>query len=232
MWKPQCIARIKFHARRTVWCERLIKPRWALKCWQWQKNKTKTKHINTFSGLLLSLYVSIGKNNSSSCHTQQGVFVGRSPGVGFGLPQPPPSERCFLCCYPARNPIFLHRLLMGDLWMLIKSMDQEELYGDLDVEILLLSSRRVIFILCTCTLAEQRFPGRFTTSQSLSTCRVCSWQEFSGILEFLEGIWKNFQTDRRQRQHPGDVARSHLIVTCNSSLAYVSTQSVWPSDAL
>lgn len=34
-------------------------------------------------------------------------------------------------------------------------------------------------------------PGRFTTYQSLSTCRVCSWQEFSGILEFLEGIWKN-----------------------------------------
>lgn len=140
---------------------------------------------------MLSLYVSIGKNNSSSCHKQRGVFVGRSPGVGFGLPQPLPSERCFLCCYPAMNPIFLLRLLMGDLWMQTKSMDQEELYGGLDVEILFLSSRRVIFILCTCILAEQRFPGRFTTSQSLSTCRVCSWQEFSGILEFLDGIWKN-----------------------------------------
>lgn len=171
-------------------------------------------------------------NSGVFLFSPEGFYSGRSPGVGFGLPQLLPSERCFLCWYPAMNPIFLLRLLMGHLWRLTKSMDQEELYGDLDVEILFLSSRRVIFILCTCILAERCFPGRFTTSQSLSTCRVCSWQEFSGILEFLEGIWKNFQTDRRQRQHSEDVARSHLIVTCNSSLAYVSTQSAWPTDAL
>lgn len=125
---------------------------------------TKKVKKNTLTLLLGSCYHCVSQyertihlpviNSGVFLFSPEGFYSGRSPGVGFGLPQLLPSERCFLCWYPAMNPIFLLRLLMVDLWMLTKSMDQEELYGDLDVEILFLSSRRAIFILCTCILAE------------------------------------------------------------------------------
>lgn len=165
-------------------------------------------------------------NSGVFLFSPEGFYCGRSAGVGFGLRQLLPSKRQFLCWDPTVNLIFLLSF-DGETYGCWPSPWTGRKCADLDVEMLFLSSHRVIFILCT--LAERCFPGRFTASQSLSTCRACSWQRFSGILEFLERCWRTFQTDRRQCRHLGDVAIFCLIVTCKSSLACVPTQSVWPS---
>lgn len=186
---------------------------------------------------MLSLYVSIWKNNLSFFHKQRGVFV-------------------------FARRILWWKITWGWIWLASTSSHQETLPvlvsdceshfsslfidgGPMDanqvhalgetVQTWMLkycSFRHTGWFLYSALWQSDCFPRRYTTSQSLSTCRACSWQEFSGILEFLEWFWKNFQTDRRQRHHLGDMARLCLIVTCNSSLAYVPAPSVWPSHSL
>lgn len=112
----------------------------------------------------------------------------------FGLLQRLPSERCFLCWYPATNLIFLFCLLTGNLWMLTKSMDQEgDTEGALDVEILFFSSHRVIFILrpSNDSLEDSPHPRVFpyvecvAGKNSVASCSF--WNEF-GRISRLTGV--------------------------------------------
>lgn len=68
---------------------------------------------------------------------------------------------------------------------------------------------------------NNHFLGDSLLSHSFSTCTTCSWLGFSGVLELLEWLWKNFQTDRRQHHPSGDVDVLCLIVTWHGSQTYV-----------
>lgn len=103
--------------------------------------------------------------------------------------------------------------LMVDSWVLTEAKDKRSLQTPG-------CWNRVLFdfLYDFCTLLLERFwqDDHFLEdsllSQSFSTCTACSWLGFSGALELLEWLWKNFQTDRRQHRPSGDVEGLRLIV--------------------